>query len=72
VELRRGYRGPDALWGEIVRVIQADGVEDFFNRVYFKEVVPIADSREAAVKIATEILNVEPQTPLLGFAVGDL
>jgi hypothetical protein len=72
VELRRGYRGPDALWGEILDIMLANGLEDFFSKVYFKEVVPIAESREDAVKIATEILNVESNTPLLGFAVGDL
>src|SRR5258708_2524794 len=31
VELRRGYRGPDVLWGEILDVVEANGVDDFFN-----------------------------------------
>jgi ASC-1-like (ASCH) protein len=69
VELRKGYKGPDALWGKILDVIQAKNVDDFFNKVPFKDVIPIASSREDAVKIATNILNVDPDTPLLGFAV---
>jgi ASC-1-like (ASCH) protein len=72
VELRRGYKGPEVLWGEIVEVIQANGIEDFFSKVYFKEVVPVAESREDAVEIATKILNVEADTRLLGFAVRHL
>jgi ASC-1-like (ASCH) protein len=72
VELRRGYKGPDVLWGEILEVILANGLEDFLSKVCFKKVVPVAESREDAVEIATKILNVEPKTPLLGFSVGDL
>jgi ASC-1-like (ASCH) protein len=72
VELRRGYRGPDVLWGEILAVIEANGIEDFFEKVDFKDVVPVADSREDAVRIATEILRIDSTTPLLGFAVGHL
>jgi hypothetical protein len=72
VELRRGYRGPDVLWGEILDVIEAAGIDDFFNKVHFKEVIPVADSREQAIKIATDILKIDRQTPLLGFAVGHL
>jgi hypothetical protein len=69
VELRKGYRGPDALWGKILDVIQAKNVDDFFNKVPFKDVIPVADTREDAVKIAIHILNVDSDTPLLGFAV---
>lgn len=69
VELRRGYRGPEALWGEILDVIQANGMDDFFNQVPFEEVIPVATSREQAIKIATDILRVDLKTPLLGFAV---
>lgn len=72
VELRRGYRGPDALWGDILDVVEANGVDDFFNKVHFKEVIPVADSREQAIKIAIDILKIDPKTPLLGFAVGHL
>jgi len=70
VELRRGYRGPDALWGKILDVVQANSMDEFFNRVPFEEVIPVATSREHAIKIATDILGVDLKTPLLGFAVG--
>jgi hypothetical protein len=72
VELRRGYRGPDALWGKILDVIEANGVDDFFDKVPFEEVIPVATSREHAIKIATGMLRVNTNIPLLGFAVGDL
>lgn len=70
VELRRGYKGPDALWGEILNVIEASNIENFFNEVDFKDVIPVADSREHAIQIATDILKVDRTTPVLGFAVG--
>jgi ASC-1-like (ASCH) protein len=72
VELRRGYRGPDALWGEIIRVISADSFEDFFSKVPFQDVIPVARSRQQAIKIASEILKADHHTPLLGFAIGKL
>jgi hypothetical protein len=70
VELRRGYKGPDAIWGEVLEVMEASGVVDFFNKVDFKEVIPVAESREHAIRIATDILRVDPNTHLLGFSVG--
>jgi ASC-1-like (ASCH) protein len=72
VELRRGYRGPDALWGEILNVVEAQSIEDFFNKVPFEEVIPIASSRDDAIKIAINILRADSHTPLLGFAIGSL
>jgi hypothetical protein len=72
VELRKGYRGTDALWGEILDVVEAKGVDEFFNKVHFREVIPVADSREQAIKIATDILKIDRNTRLLGFSVGHL
>jgi hypothetical protein len=72
VELRRGYKGPDVLWGEILDVVEANGVDDFFSKVYFKDVIPVADTREQAVEIVTAILKVDSMTHLLGFAVGGI
>jgi hypothetical protein len=72
VELRRGYKGPDALWGEILEVVEASGVDEFFNKVHFKEVIPVADSREHAIRIATDIMRTDSNTHVLGFAVGEL
>jgi hypothetical protein len=70
VELRRGYGGREVIWGKVLDVVEADGVDDFFNKVNYKEVVPVANSREDAIKIAIEILKIDPKTRLLGFAVG--
>ena len=72
VEFRRGYRGRDALWGEIVAVIEADSIEEFFRKVPFREVIPTATSVEEAIAISTGILRVEANTPILGFEIGNL
>jgi ASC-1-like (ASCH) protein len=72
VELRKGYRGPASLWGEIVRVIEAPSIDQFFEQVPFEEVIPAARSRENAVEIASAILNVSPHTPVLGFSISRL
>jgi ASC-1-like (ASCH) protein len=70
VELRRGYRNGDTLWGEIVNVIEADGIEEFFRKVPFLDVIPVAKSVGEAIAISSEILGVDVNTPLLGFAIG--
>jgi hypothetical protein len=72
VEFRRGYRGREVLWGEIVAVIEADNIEEFFRKVPFREVIPTASSVEEAIAISSGILKVEANTPLLGFAIGNL
>jgi ASC-1-like (ASCH) protein len=72
VELRRGYRGPDALWGKIISIVEAQGIEDFFNKVPFQDVIPVAHSRDDAIRIATNILRADSNTCLLGFAIGSL
>lgn len=72
VEFRRGYKGPDALWGVIVDVVEADSITAFFRKVSFHEVIPVANSIDEAVKISTDILRVPAETPVLGFAVADL
>lgn len=69
VELRRGYSSKDTLWGEIVGVVQADNVEDFFSKVPFYEVIPTATSLVEAIAKARAILNVDTDTQMLGFAV---
>ncbi|WP_316196913.1 hypothetical protein [Bradyrhizobium sp. SZCCHNS3053] len=69
VELRKGYKGPESIWGEVLDVVEANGLDDFFNKVDFKEVIPVASTREDAVQIASDILRVGSSTPLLGFCV---
>jgi uncharacterized protein YqfB (UPF0267 family) len=70
VELRRGYRIDESLWGKITDVVEAENVEDFFDKVPYWEVIPIAETRHDAVGIATKILQATSGTRLLGFAVG--
>lgn len=69
VELRRGYRGRDVLWGEIADVVQADNIHAFFDRVPYQEVVPTAKSREHAIEIVRALFKVDLSTPLLGFLI---
>jgi hypothetical protein len=72
VELRRGYADANrALWGTIVNVEFAQDVEQFFDRVSFKEVIPNAGSREEAITAATALLRMceDSSEPLLGFEV---
>lgn len=68
VELRRGYSTPDSIWGEIANVIIADNITEFFKKVPFKEVIPVAESLGSALEIAHRILGSENQK-VIGFRV---
>lgn len=72
VELRRGYSDASrTLWGTIERVEKAVGIEDFFDKVPYSRVIPVAKSRADAAMMAKEILGIgeDPQVPLVGFMV---
>lgn len=72
VELRRGYSSKrDALWGTIVEVVQAEGLDEFFSKVPFRQVIPEVHSLSEAKEVATRILSIkEPRSEaLLGFKV---
>lgn len=72
VELRRGYRDADrALWGTVTTVARAKGLDEFFRKVPFQQVIPIATSQSEAIQIAGEILSIldEPFAEVLGFYV---
>lgn len=70
VELRKGYKGPDSIWAAIIDVVEAANIEEFFDKVDYKEVIPVAEGREQAIEIASEILKADEGTPIIGFSVG--
>lgn len=72
VELRRGYADrKNALWGEIIGVLEADSIESFFDKVPWRIVLPECASRAEAISDARRILNIiDGETvPVLGFEV---
>lgn len=68
VELRRGYSTQDSIWGEINSVVVADSIADFFKKVPFSEVIPIAENLHGAVQIAQQIIGNSDQK-VIGFRV---
>ena len=72
VELRRGYRSQSqALWGHIVRTVEATSLPSFFDQVPFQLVIPVAKTRDEAVALASSILGLAPNenTRVLGFEI---
>lgn len=71
VELRRGYRSHQALWGHIVRTVEATSLLSFFDEVPFQQVIPVAKTRDEAVALASSILGLAPNenTRVLGFEI---
>lgn len=72
VELRRGYSDPrNSLWGRISDVKRAKSVEQFFQSVPYRQVIPKAENRSEAISIAKRILNIEQSTnkDVIGFRV---
>jgi hypothetical protein len=72
VELRRGYRDAgSAIWGEIVDVVHAPGLNDFFSHVDWRNVLPECRDREDAIETARQILNIQEgaQVPVVGFKI---
>jgi ASC-1-like (ASCH) protein len=67
VEFRYGYSGTDALWGEICNVILADGIFDFYKKVSFVQVIPVAGSLDDAISITRQILRLHGDVRLIGF-----
>jgi hypothetical protein len=72
VELRRGYNdAASSRWGVLREVVRAGSLEEFFSRVDFRDVIPIAADVADAVARAAEILSIESGEPveLVGFRV---
>ncbi|WP_026618788.1 hypothetical protein [Ensifer sp. WSM1721] len=68
VELRRGYSTKDSIWGEVNTVVVAESIAEFFKKVPFSEVIPIAESLSDAVEIAQQIIGHDDQK-VIGFRV---
>lgn len=72
VELRLGYRNPErALWGTVLNVVPANSIEEFFEKVSYKDVIPNAENATDAITIAQTILRLKPKQPrsILGFEI---
>jgi len=72
VELRRGYqRQGDALWGTVAQTVKANSILEFFDRVPYELVIPIAKDRSEATQIAVSILGIveDEDIELFGFSV---
>lgn len=72
VELRLGYSDPNqALWGTIIKVETAESLEDFFDRVPFKQVIPNAQNLDEAIATIEKILGLSSDcsSRVLGFEV---
>ena len=72
VELRHGYgKSRDSLWGTIAGVQEAFGLDEFFSKVPFHDVIPVAADRAEAIRIADEILNLreDSHVHLIGFRI---
>ena len=72
VELRLGYARPErSLWGQVVDVITADSLTEFFDRVDWRQVLPDSTDRADAERSAREILRLEANDPrqVIGFRV---
>lgn len=66
VELRRGYSGKDALWGNITDTV-VGALEDIFQKFDLKMVEPRAENVRQAISENLELLGPAPQ--YIGFSV---
>jgi ASC-1-like (ASCH) protein len=72
VELRHGYSDPSrSIWGTIVDVHSDDNLKDFFDKVPYNQVIPVANNLDEAIAISEEILKLpsDGSVPLLAFEV---
>lgn len=57
VELRKGYSSPDRIWGKLTEVVAADSIQEMYDKVPFKKVVPVAKTKAEAIQIANHIMG---------------
>jgi len=72
VELRRGYRDADsAISGEIVEVVSAASLKEFFQRVHWETVLPECPDEPTAIETARHILNLRKGAngPVIGMRI---
>ena len=60
IELRRGYNTKDKIFGKIGKVV-IGSMNNIFDKVNYKKIIPIAKSRQESIKKAKEILNKKKQ-----------
>lgn len=68
VELRRGYRVGNSLWGQIVAVEEASSVARMFAHVGYAPFIPRAASKVEALRIAAETLG-SADDPVIAFQI---
>jgi ASC-1-like (ASCH) protein len=69
VELRRGYNTKDSIWGKIEKVLEFNTLEEVFEAVCFKEVIPVATCMKQAISIAKSILNPSNDSTFIIFKI---
>jgi len=57
VELRQGYNSDKIIWGNITEVIEKKSIEDIFDLINFKEIIPIAKDKQEAIQYVKTILK---------------
>lgn len=73
VELRKGYRSSEALWGVINSVVTAVDIRSIFEAIGdYKAVVPVCDSLGDAVILAESIVGLNAQSGYIAFCVVDI
>ncbi len=59
VELRQGYSGP-SIWGRIDHVlVEESNLHKLFEKVEFKDVIPVAGSIDEAVSLAEKFVGTQ-------------
>ena len=70
VELRKGYNSHETIWGKVAEIINANSINEFFEKVPFNYVIPIAQSTNDAIEIASNILGKDKDnSAFLGFNI---
>lgn len=72
VELRKGYADKNSsLWGNIDRLVIADSLHEFFEKVDWESVIPESTSLDSAIAEVEEILGLETANdgPFIGFSI---
>lgn len=69
VELRRGYNTSDKIYGVIDQVIECKTLQEVFDKIDFKKIIPVARDKFEAINISYEILNPTDDNSFIVFKV---
>ena len=69
VEIRKGYNTDDKLFGKIDDVRESASLEGIFEKVKFKEIIPISKSKNEAIAIAQDILKPSKTNSFIAFKI---